>query len=155
ALTPDGKGLVTSTFDPMTENPKVVLWDMATGRQRRRFEIKVQEDDPSPGVGGLVFSPDGKFLAAPVFEGLTAGGAHCCGVRLWAVGTGRGARRSGGPLPGEDFPPGVPYPAFSPDGQVIARAAPDGTIRLHGTADGKEKRSLGAAGQDEVSGLVF
>src|SRR5262249_41781685 len=80
ALTPDGKGLLTSAGEG-----KVVLWDVATGRQRRRFEIKVKDDDPSPGIAGLVFSPDGKFLAAPFFEGLRADAAHRTGVRLWDV----------------------------------------------------------------------
>src|SRR5262249_50283742 len=71
ALTPDGEGLLTSTMDPK-ENPKVVLWDVATGKKRRRFEIKAKkEDGQSPGIGGVAFSPDGKFLAAPFFEGLT------------------------------------------------------------------------------------
>jgi WD40 repeat protein len=152
ALTPDGEGLLISAGPG-----QVVLWDVATGKERRRFEIKVKEGDgPSPGIGGLVFSADGKSLAAPYFEGLAVGDAHRFGVRLWDVATGKEALRVGRPLPGDDFPSNVPYPAFSPDGTVIAWVAADGTIRLHGTGDGKEKRALGGAGKDEViSGVVF
>jgi RNA polymerase sigma factor (sigma-70 family) len=143
ALTPDGEGLLISAGQG-----RVVLWDVATGKQRRRFEIKGKKGDgPSPGVGGLVFSADGKSLAAPFFEGLAVGDTHRFGVRLWDVATGKEVLRVGRPLPGDEFPPNVPHPAFSPDGKVIAWVAADGTIRLHGTGDGKEKRSLGAAGK--------
>src|SRR5262249_5756426 len=66
ALTPDGQGLLTSTHED-----RVVLWDVATGKQRRRFEIKARKGDEGVPVAEAVFSPDGKFLAAPYFEGIT------------------------------------------------------------------------------------
>src|SRR5262249_6941686 len=49
-----------------------------------------------------------------------------------------------------------PQPVFSPDGKVVARLALDGTVRLHDTADGKEKLSLGGRGKGEaISSVVF
>jgi RNA polymerase sigma factor (sigma-70 family) len=150
AFTPDGAGLLTSTFET-----KLVLWDVATGKERRRFESRVKKgDDAYAGISRLVFSPDGKLLGATFFEDLANDQTLRSGVRLWDVATGKEVLRLGGPLKIEDVPPEVPYPAFSPDGQVLARVAPDGTIRLHGTADGKQKRSLGGADKDEVIGWL-
>src|SRR5262249_6978693 len=78
------------------------------------------------------------------------------GVRLWDVATGKEVLRIGGPLKGGDVPPHVPYPAVSPDGKVLARVGPDGTIRLHDTGDGQEKRSPSGAAKGEIlGGLVF
>jgi WD40 repeat protein len=152
ALTPDGGGLLISTADS-----KLVLWDVATGKERRRFQTKVKKGDEAyAGISGVVFSPDGKFLAAPFFGDQPNDQTLHTGVRLWDVATGKEVQRVGGPMKVEDVPPEVPYPAFSPDGQVVARVAPDSTIRLHGTGDGKQKRSLGGADKGEVMvGLVF
>jgi RNA polymerase sigma factor (sigma-70 family) len=154
-LTPDGKGLLISAL-----GEKVVLWDVATGKELQRFEAKTPTGDrpliglggpPRFGVGGLVFSPDGKLLAAPFLEGQEIG------VRFWDVATGKETRRISETMRGSnEFPPNVPHPAFSPDGRTIARVAIDGTIRLHATADGKELRSLGTAEEKAVvAGFVF
>src|SRR5262249_16870441 len=124
ALTPDGGGLLTFTIDG-----GLVLWDVATGRQRRGFETGDKEgDEASQTVPGTGFSPDGKLLAAPFFEWGPDDGSLRTGVRLWDVATGKEALRVGDPLKAEDVPNEVPYPAFSPDGKVFARVAPDGTI---------------------------
>jgi RNA polymerase sigma factor (sigma-70 family) len=151
-FTPDGGGLLTSTL-----KTRLVLWDVATGKERQCFESRVKKgDDAYSGISRLVFSPDGKLLAATFFEDLANDQTLRSGVRLWSVATGKEVLRVGGSLKMEDVPPEVPYPAFSPDGQVLARVGPGGTICLHSTSDGKQKRSLGGADKGEViGGLVF
>src|SRR5262249_29180017 len=151
ALTPDGQGLLTSTHEA-----RVVLWDVATGKERCRFEIKNRKDGPAPNVGAAVFSPDGKLLAAPSFEGGTDNTPLRTGVRLWDVATGKEVRRVGGTLKEGESAPEVREPVFSPDGKVVAGWSLDGTVRLYGTGDGKEQRSLGGSGKDEaLSGVAF
>jgi WD40 repeat protein len=157
ALTPDGKGLLVATLG------RVVLWDVATGKEVRHFEVKVPgraglDAGSAPvAVGAVIFSPDGKFLAAPFFEGPGPDDGLSHGVRLWAVTTGKEVRRVGQPTKGSnELPPTMPYPAFAPDGKVIAWAALDGTIRLHDTGTGKELRSLGEAGKGaDIGGFAF
>jgi WD40 repeat protein len=68
------------------------------------------------------FSPDGKQIVT------SAGGQ----VRLWDATTGRKRLT----LPTNKR---LGSPAFSPDGQTIAVAADDGTVRLYSTATGGEK----------------
>src|SRR5262249_31778604 len=80
ALTPAGQGLLTSSHEA-----RIVLWDVATGKELRRFEIKDRKNDPGPNVSGAVFSPDGKVLAAPFFEGGIDRKPLRAGVRLWDV----------------------------------------------------------------------
>src|SRR5262249_28092971 len=171
ALTPDGQGLLTSThearvvprawtwrfsFSASTHEARVVLWDVATRNERGRAEIKNRKDGPAPNVGAAVFSPDGKLLAAPYFEGVTDNTPLRTGVRLWDVATGKEVRRVGGTLKEGESAPEVREPVFSPDGKVVAGWSLDGTVRLYGTGDGKEQRSLGGSGKDEaLSGVAF
>jgi WD40 repeat protein len=157
ALTPDGKGLLISSLG------KMVLWDVATGKERKLFENKGggpgrqgPGDVPQSGVGQVTFSPDGKLLAAPVFEVAVPEKIDVASVGLWDVTTGKHVRTIGGPAKDENVVLSTAYPAFSADGKVIARVGPDGTIRLHDIDTGKEKRSLGEAGKEEiVAGLTF
>jgi RNA polymerase sigma factor (sigma-70 family) len=142
ALTSDGKSLLLSGYDD-----GVVLWDVATGKEQRRFET----------IGHrIVFSEDGKLLAMPYF-GENKGDGQKYGVRLLDVATGKEACNIEDNV--KDFkvlPPGVLCPVFSPDGKVLARVAIDGTIRLHDTKDGRQQRSLGKT-EDKylVSGMLF
>src|SRR5262249_33905595 len=151
ALTPDGQGLLMSTHEA-----RVVLWDGATGKERRRFVIKSRKRDAAPNVGAAVFSPDGKFLAAPYFEEPANDKTLRTGVRLWDVATGKEVRRLGGPVKEKETALEGAQPVFSPDGKVVARFALDGTVRLHGTGDGKELLSLVGGGKEAaISGVVF
>jgi RNA polymerase sigma factor (sigma-70 family) len=155
ALTPDGKGLLISSVG------KVVLYDVATGKERQRFEHKnagkAKDQVEVPLVlGQLTFSPDGKWLAAPAVEAGQPDKDITDGVRIWDVATGKEVLTVGGPVKEDNIVASAAYPAFSPDGKVIARVALDGTIRLHDTAGGKEKRTLGESSKDEViDGLMF
>jgi RNA polymerase sigma factor (sigma-70 family) len=152
ALTPDGTGMLISSL-----GGRIVLWDVGTGKERRRFEFKAQPSNPTGGafapvgVGGIVFSRDGKFVAAPFLEGAE------CGVLLWDAATGKEVRRAGERLPGSgQFPSHMVPPAFSPDGKLITRVAQDGTIHLHNTSTGKEVLSAREAGKGSpVIGISF
>jgi WD40 repeat protein len=176
ALTPDGTGLLVSAL-----GPRIVLWEVATGKELRRFECQPSPNDPTGGVSfpkalsGLVFSPDGKLLAAPLLEGPDSG------LLLWDVATGKEVPRAGerlrgsGPVPSRIVPGGIiergngkgvlvlergelnlVRPAFSPDGKLVTRVARDGTIHLHNTSTGKEVLAAGEAGKGSpVIGLAF
>jgi WD40 repeat protein len=156
-FTPDGEGVLISRL-----YGSVKLWDVATGKELRRF----QKDSPRARlvgpveVGGVTFSPDGKWLAAPAeLDRSSEDGSIYLGVRLWDVATGKEVRRVGErrkPSPEFDYFGLMICPAFSADDKVLARVAYDGTVRLHDTADGKELHSLGTKGnRDLVAGIVF
>jgi mono/diheme cytochrome c family protein len=157
ALTPDGTQAVSGGDDRT-----IRLWDVASGRELRRFEGHSGE------VTTLAFTPDGKRLVS---------GSGDRTVRLWDVATGKellslrghtdrvrtvavstdGKRlasaaddrtirlwdaRSGVALLLTGHARPVNEVAFSPDGRQLLSASQDGTIRLWGTAGKGELRSL-------------
>jgi RNA polymerase sigma factor (sigma-70 family) len=77
AFTPDGKTLATGSWN----DPNVRLWDVATGKQVRAFEVATD-------VLGVAFAPDGKTLAT-------------CGngprLRFWDPATGKRLREADSP----------------------------------------------------------
>ncbi len=127
AWSPDGKALATQE-----ENGEVRLWDLGGKEFRRITEGSValggapgSDQEGYRGVG-VVFSPDGKALAARGPDRA---------VRLWEVATGRELRKlAAGP---EDSSP----LAFSADGKTLATAAED-MVRLWDVEAGKELRRL-------------
>ncbi len=104
AFSPDGKYLVTSSWDGI-----VRLWDVASGKEVRQFL------GHSGSVFGAAFSPDGKYI-------LSSGTDRT--VRLWDVQTGQEVRRFVG------HTNEVRSATFSPDGKYILTASNDGTARL-------------------------
>lgn len=115
AFSPDGHTLASAAGNT------VVLWDVATGRKRARFE----------GHGGLVwsiaFSPDGRTLAS---------GSGDNTVRLWDMASGRELTRFEGH--GDE----VLSVAFSPDGHTLASGSGDNTVRLWDLDSGHERLRL-------------
>ncbi len=113
AFTPDGKQLVTASFDKTLK-----VWDAATGKELKSF-------DGPQGHQGLVLSvaisPDGRSFAS--------GGADNS-ARLWDFPSDRPVRDfvSAGP---------VNSVALSLDSKLVAGAGADGNVRIWSTADGK------------------
>src|SRR5262249_4775741 len=95
AVSSDGK-----LFASLCAGATVRLWELPSGRQRRGFEIAV--DDPPD---CLLFSPDGQSLAAGGNKGT---------VTFWDVSTARERLRF------QAHHSHVCCVAFSPDGRILA-----------------------------------
>jgi WD40 repeat protein len=125
AFSPDGK-LVAAYHQPINQpghwNRDEVhfsLWDIATGRKQRFREFVLD-------IYGRAFSPDSSLIALCGYE--KAG--------MWEVATGRAKWML------EDVSFGLFGFAFSPDGNLIAGACSQGTIRLWDVATGRQRRRL-------------
>ena len=130
AVSPDGKSL-------FARDGEGVFWgiDVATGKTLRQF--------PLPGQsirGDVAFSPDGRTVAVAGYEEWR--------VLRWNFATGRllpplgGREEIGGAL------------AYAPDGNVLATAHRDNTIRLFDTATGSEIRRL-TGHEKQVQSICF
>jgi WD40 repeat protein len=124
AFSPDGKTVASGSDD-------VRLWEAATGKERRRFDVRTFWDH------SLAFSPDGATLAM-VSEGKL--------ILLLEAATGKEIRRIAGNEHGN-----LGAVAFSPDGKSLAATQHDGTIRIWDVATG----AVRARFQGGESQLVF
>ena len=113
---PDGLSLASGA----ASDPVIIIWDLSASRSRLRLELSDRT------VRALAFSPDSALLAS------------ACGrvprVQLCDTITGRRQRRFS-----EDLP--ATHVAFSANGEFLATADLNGTIRLWSVATG-EARSI-------------
>jgi WD40 repeat protein len=86
-------------------NGNVVLWDVATGKALRSFQVQ-------QGAANVAFSPDGKLLAAGAYHG-----NKDSEVKVWEAATGKEIFS----LPGQSG--GILSVSFSPDGKTLATAS--------------------------------
>ncbi|HWE39912.1 MAG TPA: sigma-70 family RNA polymerase sigma factor [Isosphaeraceae bacterium] len=167
AFSPDGKTLATGGDDASprgedspSETASTRLWDVATGKETRRFAFKGLD------VRAVAFAPDGKALAAAVNDGT---------IRFYDVARGEevlprlgtslkpGPPTKGGapPVPGDSQ--SMMSLAFAPDGKALASGAatpgPRGGFGLASISlwdlDGRVRIREMLAHQQWVSSLSF
>jgi WD40 repeat protein/serine/threonine protein kinase len=120
AFSPDGRFLATGGGEYRTPNQEVILWDMATGLESRRFP------NLPGGVSGVAFTPDGRRIIA------TAGRA----ILAWDVETER-------PAPSFTAPASTALClALSPDGRWVVSGGEDPAVGVWDAATGGLVRTL-------------
>jgi RNA polymerase sigma factor (sigma-70 family) len=118
AFSPDGKFMATRGYE--AEVNFAQLWEVATGKELRRFAIS-RESNHS--VSALAYSPDGTTIATASYIDRR--------LRLWEAATGKEVRAF--PESGAD----ILSIAFAPDGKTVAAASDN--IYLYDPATGKER----------------
>jgi WD40 repeat protein/DNA-binding SARP family transcriptional activator len=128
AFTPDGTSVVTRQTWPSGRSAASV-WSSTTGKMSHTFANVFEV---------MALSPDGRFLVAPVLEGLVRSAIDQ--LMVWDLRTGDVVRQL-------DHPSWVFAIEFSPEGDRLATAGLDGMVRLWDTATwqrvGSMSRNLG------------
>ena len=133
ALSPDAKILATGWFNSRKKEDRIVLWDVATGKELRTLE------GLAIGLLPIAFAPDGKTSAA-------AGGDKT--IRLWDPNTGDEVRQF--KVRQADWV----CLAFSPDGKTLVAGSRLGNVCLWDVEAGKELHKLDGHA-NFVDALVF
>jgi WD40 repeat protein/serine/threonine protein kinase len=120
AFSPDSRLLATGGGEYRTPDQEVILWDVATGLESRRFR------NLSGGVTGIAFTLDGRRIIASAGKTILA----------WEVETGR---------PSISFSAGeftVECMAPSPDGRWIVAGGLDPALKVWDAETGQKVRTL-------------
>lgn len=120
AFSPDGTRVAAGGDDGI-----VRVWEVGTGKAALVW------DGHEEMINSVVFSPDGKYLAAASGTPENGGETWRTKVRLWDLVTGK---------LGRDLEAGLGKLAFSPDSKLLAVA--DGRVRLWDITTGKVVRTL-------------
>ena len=151
AFSADAKYLAAGTDGAggeLPESGEVVVWDAADGKVILAIHVReeVKPGDFHSAVTAVALSPDGKWVAAAYgnrparADGLLLSDRPTSALRIYEVATGRvvhtllGHTASVGRL------------AFRPDGQQLASASADGTVRVWDAATGKQARMFSFEG---------
>jgi WD40 repeat protein len=138
----DGSLLVEGWNDSRTRKPAIALFDVATGRELRRFEGQTGD------LRQLSLSPDGKTVAAASNNLQPTGQVN--DVRAWDAATGKSLWHVEG---GAAMLQGL---TFSPDGKLLATADPFGALTFYDAVAGREVRRVAAQpGSNNASALTF
>ncbi|MFI0408268.1 hypothetical protein [Actinomadura sp. 3N508] len=138
AFSPDRKTLATGCFTTIR------FWDVAT---HRPLSGPLSMGEESAGftasVRSMAFSPDGRLLATPSYEGT---------ITLWDV---PGRRRLSPVIgrPSSDAGKGINAVAFSPDGKRLYTAGADDTARAWDTATHRQIGDDFTGHTDDVVGM--
>jgi WD40 repeat protein len=110
---------------------ELILWDVATGKARRRIEHKW-------GPAAPAFSPDGKLVATGDVDG----------IYLWSVATGERTQH----LPSRNREPAGLI--FADEGDRIVAVGETGPLRVFDVATGKRRRRLEAPWGVGIAGVA-
>ena len=127
AFSPDGRlalsGSLTrgKTVDGSAADYSIRLWDVATGKEVRRFL------GHTASLMGVAFTPDGRQVLSASYDST---------LRLWDVQTGRQLRVFQG------HAAAIMSMALSADGRLAISGGSDKTVRLWDVATGRELRRL-------------
>ena len=123
SFSPDGKTIAA------VGGIDIYFWDVVTGLQLHTITGDANVIDEVSDFQCVSFSPDGKTIAS-------GGAVRDTSVYIWDARTGTEIHN----LIGHDFT--VWGVVFSPDGNLLASASDDGTLRLWDTATGEHLQTL-------------
>jgi WD40 repeat protein len=127
AFSPDGKLLAIGTDD------KIILWNVISKKPLRTLVFDLRGGEGLSGIQGVLFSPDGKKIAAADADNIATVWDVSSGKKLSTIiGTGTIIRMSEGAL------------AFSPDSKMIATGNDNGDVIFWDVLADKELKTIGS-----------